>query len=1823
MLRKIFIALLVLALFTGTAFAQVTAGLPQTMDLKAGFNFVSFSVKPLIQAADFKNQNPIIQELYSFSAASGSFLSVSEGTLINLTAGRGYIVKASAAGIISVTGEPVQTVGILNLKMGFNLIGISKQVTAMKFSDLMKAYPVIRGLYRYSAASGSFIQVLKNSTGLAELLDGIDPTFTVGQAYFMYVDSDTAMNYDNGAITMTGGTPLANVPAVTGLMYDQTGNRLKWNPITASTTGAMYQYVVKIDGMTYPVAPGMMDFQVPATVMAGQHSAQIQAMMQGTATTMSQYGPWAPEPALMFTTTGGGTNNLAVTGLTYVATGNKLKWNPIIVAGTTAGTTAASSIAYNVKIDGQIVNTAAITMNEYLLPATMTGSHIAQVQAMIPGSDQLPGPWSPEPALNFTVGGGTGNLAVTGLMYDAAGNKLKWNPIIIAGATTASAVMYNVNIDGKMVNTAAVSMNEYILPAGMTGSHNAQVQAVMPAVGTTTAQMGPWSPEPALNFTIGGGTGNLGITGLIYDAAGNKLKWNPVMIAGTTAASAVMYNVKIDGQMVNTAALTMTEYILPATMTGAHIAQIQAAIPAVGTATAQMGPWSPEPPFNFMIGGGTNPLGITGLTYVATGNKLKWNPVVMAGTTTANAVMYNLKIDGQQVGNALAMSEYILPTTMTGSHVAQVQAVVPASTTMPTAQMGPWSPEPPFNFMIGGGTNPLNITGLMYDPTGNKLKWNPVVMAGTTTANAVMYNVKIDGQQVGNALTISEFILPAGMTGSHFTQVQALVPASATMPAAQMGPWSPEPPYTFTVGSATASALVFAPVPMAGTTTPLTAPLTVTITWPSAPADGAIFYTLDGSDPLMANNANVKTYAFAGISLTVNGNYIIKAAGKSPTSQTPVVNQTYVLGPPATGVPAITPPFNYQSATNKVTWMPVNYNGLAMKYRVKFDGIEQPTLLTVAEFMVPANTTTGPHTLHVRAEAPATAGGAAQVGPWSPIDPFIFNVGGTTANMLVFAPMPMAGTTLYAPLTVTITWPNAPAGGTIFYTLDGSDPNGATALPYAMAGIQLTVNGTYNIKAVGKSPTVQAQGMQTYVLGTSTSGTLPAVTGLMYDPTGSKLKWNPVATPATGGTVSYMVAIDTQTPVPVTTTEYMLPTTMTGAHKATVFARIMSTTGTPQDGMPAMLDFTVGGTTANALVFAPVPMAGTNLTAPLTVTITWPNAPAGGTIFYTLDGSDPNGANALTYAVAGIQLTVNGTYNIKAVGKSPTAQAQGMQTYVLGTSTTGTLPAVTGLMYDAAGSKIKWNAVAPPATGGTVSYMVAIDTQTPVPVATLEYMIPTTMTGAHKATVFARIMSTTGVPQDGMPAMLDFTVGGGTTTIPTVTGLMYDSAMNKLKWNAVTPPAASTVSYMVMIDNQAAVPVSVPEYMIPTTMTGAHNASVFARFISTTGAPQDGMPANLNFTVAGGTPANLSLTFNPMSGSYPNAPLTVTITPAPADAKVYFATEGAPVPTPDGTAPAGSKTISIPAGKQAYVIKAIAHLNGVNSIVYEQSYSTMGTGTTLPNLVFAPATSAITAPMNVTISAPNLTGITIKYTMDGVSDPMSTSALTYAFAGIPLNTPGTYTIKAVAVDGTNIPKSNVTVMTYNVTGGTTSTPPMSPTITPNMAGPFPVGQVVTILKNPADTTHPNAIIRYTMDGFTEPTPAVGMTYSSPIPLNTPGTFTIKAIAVDGQMFSSSVSQTITINSTTPPAGTLPNLVFAPATSTVTAGMFITITCPDATNVMIKYTLDGNEPTFTNGLTYAVAGIPATTGNMNIKAVAFDTATNLPKSNVTPKSYIIQ
>ncbi|OQA80799.1 MAG: Neutral metalloprotease precursor [bacterium ADurb.Bin243] len=196
-------AVFIVMALTGSAYCQASTPL----SLKAGFNFVSLTVVPTMTISELQTQNTLLEDIYLYSAAAGGFLSVSEGTLTSLGAGKGYIFYMKDNGSVNISGSALATIGDIKLKTGFNLVGFSKMPETITCSQFMTRYPSIEGIYSWSPAAGSFISVVFNpSTKAIEQLDGSDPVLSLGKSYFLDVKEDVTLNYDGSTVAITGGS---------------------------------------------------------------------------------------------------------------------------------------------------------------------------------------------------------------------------------------------------------------------------------------------------------------------------------------------------------------------------------------------------------------------------------------------------------------------------------------------------------------------------------------------------------------------------------------------------------------------------------------------------------------------------------------------------------------------------------------------------------------------------------------------------------------------------------------------------------------------------------------------------------------------------------------------------------------------------------------------------------------------------------------------------------------------------------------------------------------------------------------------------------------------------------------------------------------------------------------------------------------------------------------------------------------------------------------------------------------------------------------------------------------------------------------------------------------------------------------------------------------------------------------------------------------------------------------------------------------------------------------------------------------------------------
>lgn len=251
--RGFLLALVLLAIsLSNPVFAQTA----QQLKLRAGFNFMSFTIVPSVTLAEFKTQNTSIEDIYLFSAAAGGFLSFGDSTLTSIGAGKGYIIKSTADATIDLSGTALSTINNINLKAGFNLIGFSKnpEIT-LTCSQLMARSSSVKGIYSWSAAAGSFVAVARNTvTGAIEQLDGSDPVITAGRSYFINMNSDETLNYDGTSVTVTGGAGQLTVATPVITPAGGTFTAAQSVSISCATAGAAIKFTT--DGSD-PVANGL------------------------------------------------------------------------------------------------------------------------------------------------------------------------------------------------------------------------------------------------------------------------------------------------------------------------------------------------------------------------------------------------------------------------------------------------------------------------------------------------------------------------------------------------------------------------------------------------------------------------------------------------------------------------------------------------------------------------------------------------------------------------------------------------------------------------------------------------------------------------------------------------------------------------------------------------------------------------------------------------------------------------------------------------------------------------------------------------------------------------------------------------------------------------------------------------------------------------------------------------------------------------------------------------------------------------------------------------------------------------------------------------------------------------------------------------------------------------------------------------------------------------------------------------------------------------------------------------------------------------------
>lgn len=278
--KKILLSLIIFTvmIFAAPAFAQNQ----QNIALKAGYNFVSFTVIPAVTPQQLKTQYPSIEDIFFYHAYSGGFISLNEGTLVTLSAGKGYAIKSLQDITITVSGSLPGACGAIALVPEYNLVGFSKVPETITFGQLMARYSAIKGVYKWNFNAGVFVQVLRDGGGNIVLVDGVDPTITAGESYFINMQSQCDLSYDQAQIAITGdnvtSTNISSMSVVNG-------------KLTLNFTGAALPQALSISDFSVNVSINSSPYNwvIPVSVTRkSDTSAELILPLIQTSTTIDQ-----------------------------------------------------------------------------------------------------------------------------------------------------------------------------------------------------------------------------------------------------------------------------------------------------------------------------------------------------------------------------------------------------------------------------------------------------------------------------------------------------------------------------------------------------------------------------------------------------------------------------------------------------------------------------------------------------------------------------------------------------------------------------------------------------------------------------------------------------------------------------------------------------------------------------------------------------------------------------------------------------------------------------------------------------------------------------------------------------------------------------------------------------------------------------------------------------------------------------------------------------------------------------------------------------------------------------------------------------------------------------------------------------------------------------------------------------------------------------------------------------------------------------------------------------------------------------------------------
>ncbi len=759
--------------------------------------------------------------------------------------------------------------------------------------------------------------------------------------------------------------------------------------------------------------------------------------------------------------------------------------------------------------------------------------------------------------------------------------------------------------------------------------------------------------------------------------------------------------------------------------------------------------------------------------------------------------------------------------------------------------------------------------------------------------------------------------------------------------------------------------------------------------------------------------------------------------------------------------------------------------------------------------------------------------------------------GGTTATP-TFTP---SGGTFSSSQTVTVG--DVTTGAVLYCTEDGSTPT--TSSPVCAEPITVAKSETLSAIAVapGFSDSTVAKAAFTISLN-------PIATPVISPGGGTFVSVQTVTISESTSGATILYTTDGTNPASSTTAvKYTAPITV--ASSETINAVATVGTGTSAE---ASAVFAINLPSVPTPVISP---AGGSYTTTQSVTITDANTNA--TIYYTVDGSTPTSAS--TKYSGAITVSTSETINaIATLNGEASSQVATAAFTLTGTGPSQMLPDPVITPNGGSFSSVPQVVTITDANASALIYYT-LDGSTPPSATSILYTKPINLenAGAINAVAIASGYLNSNV----VTANFAFSLTPAATPVLSLPNGNYTSAQ-QLTITDSTPGAS--IYYCTAATGQTCIPT------INSMLYGGAITVDASEVIEAIAAA----PGFNNSAAAVGTytldlPAVLTPIISPSSFFVPQL---VTLTDYVSGATIYYTTDGS-VPTTASTKYTVPFSVSaLTASNGTETVNAIATApqfaqSAVASVTY--TVQTPVPSTTVPGGTFV-------APFSVglTDALPNAT---IYYTTDGSTPSTSSTQYTGPIA----ITGSQAAITAIAV-APNYAISQPSVTTeYSLIAGSATEPAPTFKVDSGTAG--------TSLNVEIDDTDPNAFIFYNVTGGTTGLPPTeASSIFTPIaqggvPITIAATQTVEAFAISANQtkYSSVSKQTFTITAPEPPP-------VLPAGGTVTTPVDIAGTTDADSTATIYYTVDGSQPSATNGANLtAGADVVLSAGTTTVNAIA--------------------